>query len=74
MEKVTKNNITIISKPYAHPHTMKKTPAKFQKDQYKTVRGVSPYKTPRVTVDRQMDGNLRIQVGYTNAGATKKNS
>ena len=25
VEKVTKNNLTIISKPHAHPHTMKKT-------------------------------------------------
>ena len=41
VEKVTKNNLTIISKPHPHPHTMKKTQAKFQNDQYKTVRGVS---------------------------------
>ena len=33
VEKVIKNNPTIISKPHAHPHTMKKTSAKFQKDQ-----------------------------------------
>ena len=39
--KVTKNNLTIISKPHAYPHTMKKTYAKFQNDQYKTVRGVA---------------------------------
>ena len=41
MEKVTKNDLTIISKPHAHPHTMKKTYAKFQNDQYKTVGGVA---------------------------------
>ena len=41
VEKVTKNNLTIISKPHAHPHTMKKTHAKFQNDRYKTVRGVA---------------------------------
>ena len=35
-----KNDLTIISKSHAHPHTMKKTHAKFQNDQYKTVRGV----------------------------------
>ena len=29
VEKVTKNNLTIISKPHAHPHTMIKTPSKF---------------------------------------------
>ena len=28
VEKVTKNNLTIISKPHAHPHTMMKTPRK----------------------------------------------
>ena len=40
VEKVTKNNLTIISKPHAHPRTMKKTNVKFQKDRYKTVRRV----------------------------------
>ena len=33
VEKVIKNNPTIISKPHAYPHTMKKTSAKFQNDQ-----------------------------------------
>ena len=46
MEKVTKNNLTIISKPHAHPHTMTKTHAKFQKDRYKTVRGVALTRHP----------------------------
>ena len=32
VEKVTKNDLTIISKPYAHPHTMKKTQS------FKTIR------------------------------------
>ena len=42
VEKVTKNVLTIIPKPHAHPHTMKKTQAKFQNNQYKlTVRGVA---------------------------------
>ena len=40
VEKVTKNNLTTISKPHAHPHTMTKTPAKFQDNRYKTVWGV----------------------------------
>ena len=40
-KKVTKNDLTIISKLQAHPHTMKKTHAKFQNDRYKTVRGVA---------------------------------
>ena len=35
-----KNNLTITSKAHAHPHTMKKTHAKFHNNQYKTVRGV----------------------------------
>ena len=41
--KVTKNDLTIISKPYAHHHTMKNKCkyAMFQNDQYKTVRGVA---------------------------------
>ena len=40
-KKVTKDNLTIITKTHAHPHAMKKTYAKFQNDQYKTVRGVA---------------------------------
>ena len=40
MEKVTKNNLTIISKAHAHLYTMEKTHAKFQNDWYKTVGGV----------------------------------
>ena len=40
-EKATKNVLTIIPKPHAHPHTMKKTHANFQKHLYKTVRGVT---------------------------------
>ena len=39
VEKETKNVLTIIPKPHAHPHTMKKTHEKFQNNQYKTVRG-----------------------------------
>ena len=41
VEKVTKNVLTIIPKSNAYPHTMKKTHAKFQNNQYKTVRGVA---------------------------------
>ena len=36
-----KNNLTIRSKPHAHPHTMKKMHAKFHNNPYKTVRGVA---------------------------------
>ena len=35
------NDLTIISKSHAHPHTMKITQAKFQNHLYKTVRGVA---------------------------------
>ena len=41
-KKVTKNVLTIIPKSHANPHTMKKTCAKFQNNQYKTVRGQLP--------------------------------
>ena len=41
MWKSDKKCTTIIPKPHAHPHTMKKTHAKFQNNQYKTVRGVA---------------------------------
>ena len=44
--KSDKNNLTNISKPHAHPHTMMKTHAKFQKDWYKTVRGVALTRHP----------------------------
>ena len=37
VEKVTKINSRIISKPRAHLQTMAKTCAKFNKDRYKTV-------------------------------------
>ena len=36
-----KKDLTIISKPHAHPHAMKKTHARFQNNRYKTVRGVA---------------------------------
>ena len=38
--KVKKNNLTITAKSHAHPHTIKKTHAKFHNNWYKTVRGV----------------------------------
>ena len=40
VEKVTKINARITSKPHAHLQTMEKTCAKFQKDRYKIVWGV----------------------------------
>ena len=40
MEKSDKNDLAIIYKPHAYPHTMTKTHAQFQNDRYKTVRGV----------------------------------
>ena len=36
-----KINPTIMCNPHAHPHTMRKTHAKFQNNWYKTVRGVA---------------------------------
>ena len=41
LQKMTKNNLRIISKPHACFQTMTKTPVKFQKNRYKTV-GVAP--------------------------------
>ena len=69
---MTKNNLTLISKPHAHPHTMKKTPAKIQNDQYKTVRGVALTRH-KVNVDGLglMDGNLHAYVTHAKAGVTK---
>ena len=46
VEKVTKINARIISKPYAYLQTMEKTCAKFQKDWYKIVWGVALTKYP----------------------------
>ena len=40
-KKEQKKNLKIISKPHAHPHTMKNTYKKFQINRYKTVRGVA---------------------------------
>ena len=39
--KSDKTDPTIMCNPHAHPHTMKKTHAKFQNNWYKTVRGVA---------------------------------
>ena len=38
---MTKHDIIIIFKSHAHPHTMKKTYAKFQNDRYKIARGAA---------------------------------
>ena len=46
VEKVTKSNLTIISEPRSHLHTMTKTHAKFQNDRYKIVRGVALTRHP----------------------------
>ena len=40
LQKVTKYNLRIISKPHARLQTVTKTPVKFQKNQHKTVGGV----------------------------------
>ena len=46
VEKMTKIDPTIMSNPYAHPHTMRKTHAKFQNNGCKTVRGVALTRYP----------------------------
>ena len=48
------NNGRITPKPDAHLQTMTKTPAKFQKDQLKTVRGVASTSYPSHCVYGQM--------------------
>ena len=64
--KSDKNVLTIIPKPHTHPHTMKKTHAKFQNNQYKTVRGVAPtvyilrWKTTKFTMWKKWQNNLTI--------------
>ena len=40
-KKVKTNDLTIISKPHAHSHTMQKTHAKFHNNKYKTVRRIA---------------------------------
>ena len=40
-KKVKINNLTITSKPRAHPHTMKKMHAKFHSNRYRPLRGVA---------------------------------
>ena len=54
VEKVTKKDLTIIYKPYAHPHTIKETCANFQNNQYKTARGVDGWTNGRM--DGQTNG------------------
>ena len=46
MEKVTKINLKIISKPHALLQTWEKTCAKFQKDRFKIVREVAITRYP----------------------------
>ena len=41
VEKSKKKNLTIISKPHAHPHNMNKTHARFHNNRYKTLTGVA---------------------------------
>ena len=46
VEKVIKIDSRITSKPHAHLHTMQKTSEKFQKNQWKTVRGNASTRYP----------------------------
>ena len=68
MEKVTKYDLTIISKPHAHAHTMKKTHAKFQ-----NCKKSCAHKTPMVNVDEWTNGRkLACLSRPAKAGATKR--
>ena len=53
--KMTKNNLRIISKLHAYLQTMTKTPVKFQKNQYKTVGEVAPTRYLLPLEDGQTD-------------------
>ena len=65
MEKVTKNNLTIISKPHSHFHTMKKIHAKFQNGRHTTVRGAPLTRHPgqKMLTERQTDGRTSGRTG-----------
>ena len=70
---MTKNVLTIIPKTHAHPHTMKKTYAKFQNNRYRTERGVALTRHPgKMLTERRTDGNLHAEVAHSKAGATKR--
>ena len=56
-KKVTKNNLTKISKPHAHPHIMtNKNTCKVSRWSVQNCKRSCAHKTPRVNVDRWMDG------------------
>ena len=42
----SEKKLSIIPKPHAHLHSMQKTSAKFENNQWKTVRGVAPTRYP----------------------------
>ena len=54
-KKWKQNDLTIISKPHAHIHTMKKT-CKVSKRSVQNCKRSCAHKTPRVNVDERMDG------------------
>ena len=54
-KKLMKNEGRITPKPHAPLQTMIKTPAKFQKDQLKTVRGDAPTSYPSHSVYGQTE-------------------
>ena len=73
-KKLKKKNLRIMSKQYAHLHTMAKTSVKFQNDWPKTEGGValtSQLLTNGQTVERTGHGTP-ISHLRANAGATKK--
>ena len=63
--KCDKNNLTIISKPHTHPQTMKKkkTNAKFQDDQYKSVlKELRPQEAPTVFIIIEDENHTHILI------------
>ena len=54
--KVTKTDPTIMSNPHAHPHTMKKTHAKFQNNGCKNCKRSCAHKIPMLNADGWTDG------------------
>ena len=57
---MTKNYLSIISKPYAHLQTMINTSVKFRKNRHKTVGGVAHLKY-LLLLGGQKDGRMESQ-------------
>ena len=66
VENVTKNNLTIIAKPHAYPHTKKRS--------IQNCKRSCTHKVPRITVDGRTDENLHAYIAHANAGAPINNA